>query len=172
MPIRRPTLPRPSVAPPETLFTVASASRTLPYVGRIAEDLVHDHARWREAVRGVEVAAASRRAEAGAAAADGESQVLQRRAQMLAADIQHALGELAALGIACKSIETGLLDFPAIVNGEPAHLCWQVGEPAIAWWHPRDAGFAGRRPLDGAIVAEPAPGRGVGDGGSPTAEAS
>jgi hypothetical protein len=26
-------------------------------------------------------------------------------------------------------------------------LCWQYGEPQIAYWHRAEEGFAGRRPL-------------------------
>jgi hypothetical protein len=58
-----------------------------------------------------------------------------------------ALAELAALGVECKGLDVGLVDFPAEVGGAPAYLCWQLGEPAVAWWHRPDAGFAGRRPL-------------------------
>jgi len=27
-------------------------------------------------------------------------------------------------------------------------LCWKLGEPAIAYWHTEEEGFAGRKPLD------------------------
>ncbi len=173
MPIRPPAPPPPSAAPAATTFTVERATRTLPYVGRIAEDLVRDYARWRETVRAVEIDAAGRRTRGGSAARRGasadatavaptgaavgqeETRALQREAQRLAADIQSALGELAALGVECKSMEDGLLDFPAVVDGEPAYLCWKLGESGITWWHRRDAGFGGRRPLEGATVAGP-----------------
>ena len=56
--------------------------------------------------------------------------------------------DLAALmnaGIEVKSVEDGLIDFPTHVDGVEAYWCWRAGEDAIEWWHPRDAGFAGRR---------------------------
>ncbi|MDA0364737.1 MAG: DUF2203 domain-containing protein [Chloroflexi bacterium] len=52
---------------------------------------------------------------------------------------------LLSAGIEIKSVEDGLVDFPATVDGVPAYWCWQVGESEIEWWHPRDTGFAGRR---------------------------
>ncbi len=56
--------------------------------------------------------------------------------------------DLAALtnaGIEVKSVESGLIDFPTHVDGVEAYWCWRAGEDEIEWWHPRDAGFAGRR---------------------------
>lgn len=50
-----------------------------------------------------------------------------------------------SVGVEVKSADLGLVDFPAIIEGVPAYWCWQVGEAAIEWWHPRDTGFAGRR---------------------------
>lgn len=49
--------------------------------------------------------------------------------------------------IVLRSIEDGLIDFPAEIDGGPAFLCWRLGEPRVAFWHRQDEGFAGRRPL-------------------------
>ena len=47
-----------------------------------------------------------------------------------------------------KDINIGLLDFPALRNGQEVYLCWQYGEDEIAFWHEVDAGYAGRQPID------------------------
>ncbi len=39
------------------------------------------------------------------------------------------------------------MDFPAVREGEPVYLCWQLGEAGVAHWHGLEEGFAGRRPL-------------------------
>ena len=52
------------------------------------------------------------------------------------------------LGAVVKDADTGLVDFPARIEGAEAYLCWQLGEPEIAWWHGVEEGFAGRKPLD------------------------
>src|SRR5271157_323406 len=51
-------------------------------------------------------------------------------------------------GAQVKDINTGLLDFPALRNGQEVYLCWKYGEDQIAFWHAIDAGFAGRRPIE------------------------
>ena len=50
-------------------------------------------------------------------------------------------------GLEVKDREHGLVDFPTLVDGAVAYWCWLAGEPEIAWWHPRDGGFAGRTPI-------------------------
>ncbi len=61
----------------------------------------------------------------------------------LKAEIEH----LAERNILLRDAETGLVDFPAERDGEPIYLCWLLGEDRVAWWHPIDTGFIGRRPL-------------------------
>ena len=46
-------------------------------------------------------------------------------------------------------MQLGLIDFPAELDGEIVYLCWQFGEPEVAFWHRIEDGFAGRRPLPG-----------------------
>ena len=134
---------------PKTLYTVEQANRALPYVRRIVEDLVAEHRRWSDAVRGLELLAARERADAP----DPRAEELRRLAQASAADIDAFLGELAALGVECKGYDVGLVDFPAVLDGREVFLCWRLGEPAVAHWHDHDAGYAGRRPLPGVALA-------------------
>ena len=58
------------------------------------------------------------------------------------------LAAVQAAGVEVKDPQRGLLDFPTEIEGAPAYWCWQAGEPAIEWWHPRDTGFAGRRRIE------------------------
>lgn len=137
-------------AMPRRLYTPGQANATLPYVSRIAEDIVRTYAEWQEAVRRFEEAAISSRADAP----DARATSAQSLAMRLAAEIDGYVAELAELDVQCKSPESGLIDFPAVVDGEEAWLCWQPGEPEVAWYHSRDGGFAGRRPLEGAAVMD------------------
>ena len=62
--------------------------------------------------------------------------------------IAECLRVLDDAGVQVKSLEEGLIDFPSLRDGEDVLLCWQVGEPEVAFWHGIDEGFAGRKPLD------------------------
>jgi hypothetical protein len=50
-------------------------------------------------------------------------------------------------GAQIKSLEDGLLDFPARRGAEDVLLCWQLGEAEVGYWHGLEEGFAGRKPL-------------------------
>lgn len=59
-----------------------------------------------------------------------------------------SLAEIDAIGVQIKDLETGLLDFPCLIDGETVLLCWKMGESRIEFWHTLDAGFRGRQPVD------------------------
>jgi len=48
-----------------------------------------------------------------------------------------------------KDIDSGLVDFPAIRNGQEVLLCWRQGEERIEHYHGLYDGFAGRKRLTG-----------------------
>jgi len=51
-------------------------------------------------------------------------------------------------GVVVKSIEQGLLDFPSKRFDEEVWLCWKHGETEIKFWHEKDSGFMGRKPVE------------------------
>ena len=91
--------------------------------------------------------------EDGAAPPGREAEAERLRA--LAAEITEAVERVNDLGCLVKDVDTGLVDFYALREGDPIFLCWQFGEPAISTWHGVEEGFAGRRPIEGARVPAP-----------------
>jgi len=51
-------------------------------------------------------------------------------------------------GVILRDIDRGLIDFPAIHEGQEVYLCWELGEEEVAFWHDISSGYGGRRPLD------------------------
>ena len=130
------------------MFTVEQATRTLPLVRKIVEDVVRQHRRWREAILELDLVASTARADDPPdRAAD-----LEKKAQVLARELDGYQRELDALGIQLKDRRLGLVDFPAEINGRKVLLCWRLGEPEVQYWHEIDSGFAGRRPLSPELV--------------------
>jgi hypothetical protein len=62
-------------------------------------------------------------------------------------ELSRSLSELEAVDVVLRDVERGLIDFPAIRDGEEVYLCWLLDEDQIGFWHRPDTGFAGRRPL-------------------------
>jgi len=67
--------------------------------------------------------------------------------QGLIDQMQAGVARLVEMDITLRDIQTGLIDFPALVSGRPIWLCWRLGETDVAHWHPHDEGFDTRRPL-------------------------
>ena len=139
---------RTSVRGMEKLFTVDEANRTLPLVKRIVEDLVRDHHLWEEKVRQFELATVGSSPEHP----DVIAELLQIEAQRLASDIEHYIAELNDLGVICKGMDTGLVDFRGEVDGREVFYCWRLGEPSVQYWHEVDAGFVGRQRLHPLVL--------------------
>jgi len=121
----------------------------LPLVRRIVEDLVRDHARWLDKVNEFEIATVG----ASVDHPDAMAELLQQEALRLAADIEGYVKELNDLGVECKGLDAGLVDFPGEMNGRAIYYCWKLGEPSVQYWHEARTGFAGRRPVM-AVLAE------------------
>lgn len=96
----------------------------------------------------VEAAAGEPRAGGGdAAGPDEDVRVLRLRMQGVVDQMQAGVARLVELDITLRDIESGLIDFPALVNGRQVWLCWRLGEGDVEWWHELSSGFGGRRPL-------------------------
>ncbi len=76
-----------------------------------------------------------------------DAEGLRERLEALSAEVGSIVNEITAHGVQVKDPERGLLDFPSLVDGQDALLCWHVGEERIGFWHGLEDGFAGRRPL-------------------------
>jgi len=55
--------------------------------------------------------------------------------------------ELEDMGVMVKSVDDGLLDFPSIRYDEEIWLCWKFGENKVKFWHGKEEGFMGRKPI-------------------------
>ena len=85
-------------------------------------------------------------AEAGPVVAN-DLRIMRLRMQGLIDQMAAGVARIDELGIALRDIPTGLVDFPALVNGRQIWLCWRRDEDVIHFWHELDSGFGGRRPL-------------------------
>jgi len=62
-------------------------------------------------------------------------------------ELTFGLEQLSRLDIVVRDLDAGLIDFPALRDGEEIYLCWLVDEPEVTHWHAIEAGFMGRQPL-------------------------
>ena len=55
--------------------------------------------------------------------------------------------EVEEFGILIKSLDESLVDFPSKRFNEEVWLCWKIEEEKIRFWHGKNEGFIGRKPL-------------------------
>ena len=76
---------------------------------------------------------------------EDEGRRIHLRMQGIIDQMHAAVAQLIAWDITLRDIQTGLIDFPALVSGRQVCLCWRLGEDSVEWWHELSSGFAGRR---------------------------
>jgi hypothetical protein len=121
-----------------TLFTPSGANRTLPLVKRIVGDIL------------------DRGAELRALLARRSGQEHDRRMREIEHELRDLMRELKRIGCFYKDwgFETGLVDFPARIDGREVYLCWRSDEERITWYHDIEAGFQGRQPIPQGLLEE------------------
>jgi hypothetical protein len=62
-------------------------------------------------------------------------------------NLYKAIEQLENTGVLIKSVDEGLLDFPSMRFDEEVWLCWKAGETEVKFWHSKQEGFMGRKPL-------------------------
>jgi hypothetical protein len=127
-------------------FTPEEANAALAQVRPLAERMVAHRqkmlaAQAREEELNARVAANGGHIDPGEPARAAEAVETEAKA------IAECIDEIHEVGAQVKDIDTGLLDFPWLRDGEDVLLCWHVGEDEIRYWHRVDDGFAGRTPL-------------------------
>jgi hypothetical protein len=127
------------------IFTPRQANSALPLVKAI----VHDIAELARGLRDRQERLARLGGHRGAMGEAYREELQQVQSDLERDDerMREYLQELADLGVELKDPFTGLVDFPARMNGRDVYLCWRLGEAEIGFWHELDAGFAGRQKL-------------------------
>lgn len=125
------------------LFTLAEAQETLMRLRPLLESMAKAAVDLRRMRATALVAARSAQAD-GNLVADPYEQG-EDRLKELESRITDILRACAAAGVEVKDIERGLIDFRHERDGEVVYLCYELGEEDIGWWHPLDAGYAGRQ---------------------------
>ena len=72
---------------------------------------------------------------------------LKRKLNSVVTKFYQSLEDLENTGVVVKQLDQGLLDFPAKRFDQEIWLCWKEGETEVKFWHEKDSGFMGRKPI-------------------------
>ena len=76
-----------------------------------------------------------------------EYATIKRELNSTVTKFYQSIEDLESTGVFLKGLDEGLLDFPAKRFDEEIWLCWKEGETEIKFWHEKDTGFMGRKPI-------------------------
>jgi hypothetical protein len=128
-------------------FTPREANEELAEIRPLVEQLVA-HRREQQRLHAERQELAARIAGNGGgidATTIGELEEAERSERV---EIARCVNAIHQRGVIVKDLDTGLVDFPALRDGEEILLCWRLGEDEVAYWHGLEEGFAGRKRLD------------------------
>lgn len=131
-------------------FNIEQANRFIPTLERTFGRLLQIHAQIRETH--------ARLSDAGFAPTDEEFELDPQGAsttvrndlaslRTLIDGLHEDVAGLAQAGCVVKSVDSGLVDWYAQLDGRDILLCWRLGEKSVEYWHEIDAGFSGRQPI-------------------------
>ena len=146
-----------SAVEPKKFFTVAEANQRLPLVRAIVDDIVRlfvDVQERRQRLADL-IERNPRRSQQQPSVYSEEIEHMEADLQADMERWQGFVGELAELGVDLKDPAVGLVDFPTLVEGQEACLCWKFGEPDVGFWHYLNAGFRGRKPVADLLPCSP-----------------
>lgn len=113
-------------------FTPKEARKALPLVKRIVRDILNTAYETKMI------------SDSLGGRFEGNSQIARLKEK-----IHEYIKELEELGCFFKdwNFEIGIVDFPAIINGEEVFLCWRSDEEDIKYYHSLTEGYLGRKPI-------------------------
>ena len=131
-----------------TLYTPQTANKALPEVKRMFANIVAQKNRIVALNEELQITIES----------GGQFERFIKKKQELniaVSNLYKAIEQLEGTGVVIKDVDQGLLDFPSKRFDEEVWLCWKAGEDEIKFWHAKDEGFMGRKPLESTGVIEP-----------------
>lgn len=129
-------------------FTLEEANRLLSRLAPILEQLIT--ARREIGAKQHKMEGLRAHVRGNGATAEGRAFAkLKEELESMAQELRQGIERIHAFGCLVKDLDTGLIDFPALRQGQEVFLCWKLGEERIGFWHTPEEGFSGRKPLGG-----------------------
>ncbi len=113
-------------------FTLSEANKMLPLVKSIIKDILQTSARMKRIIIN-----------------NPDDYLETKEFNLLKNELNKYLNELEELGCFYKdwNFTIGLVDFPAIIDGEEVFLCWRGDEEQIQYYHKMNENYSLRKPL-------------------------
>jgi hypothetical protein len=130
------------MAAPRRSYTIEEANALMPQVRSVLLQLAVEQRRMDT----VHSEMHRHLAGNGDPASAAQASRLEQETADIAEGMRTLVTLLEGLGVQLRDTEMGLVDFPGERDGRQVWLCWRLSDPAVAFWHGTDEGYATRRP--------------------------
>ena len=132
----------------EKYFNRKEAEELLPTIGQFLEDARQQKRTLDSITAEISHATARIMMLGGSLPPFAELNRKKSQCDKVTEQLAQTIDEIQQTGCLVKDLDSGLVDFPSLREGEEVYLCWKLGEAHIGYWHGIEEGFAGRKPLD------------------------
>ena len=132
----------------EKFFNVEEAELLLPAVEKLLRSAIESKKHLEEADQALTDARQHIMNQGGSLPDRSLLVRLGQQREKSVGQLQETLQEIGSSGVLVKDLDTGLIDFPCLLNDQEVYLCWKLGEGHIEFWHHVEDGFAGRKKVD------------------------
>jgi hypothetical protein len=130
------------------LFTLSEANEMLPQLLEELQELQALTNKLEEQYLKLEKQKAIQRRSGGLSSVENDPYFeIESRIDFMRMEAELLIENFARKGVQLKMIHPGLIDFPAVLNGEDILICWKQGEERITHYHGLHDGFIGRKLL-------------------------
>jgi len=131
----------------QSLFTVESATRTLPLVGAIAGDALRLYEKIVDRRERLEALREKHPLKIETDLYAEELTQIEKDLERDGRELERFLTELDDLGVASRNAIFGAVSFPSMLDDRLVELCWMLGDKEVGHFHEVGDGPDDRRPL-------------------------
>jgi len=126
-------------APIRRFFTPSQANEALVLVRKIVADITDGYGRIGDLQEAMEAARQAGRYD--------RADQISRQTLDVMESLQGCAQELDDVGAELEDWVLGIVGFPCIAGAREVVLCWQEGDPEVAYWHEVNSGCSARKPV-------------------------
>jgi hypothetical protein len=133
---------------PQTVFSIEQARSMLPLLRLIVTDISLSHRELTERRSNLRRMLRNHQGKSRFQAYDQEIVEIQNDLKSDAAHLDDYISELEQLGVILRSAHEGIVDFPTVIEEQPAYFTWHMEQPDVTEFHWAGESTADRRPLE------------------------
>lgn len=129
------------------LFTIEQARAMLPLLRLIVTDIALSHRELTERKSNLRRMVRRSEGQARFQMYNAEISEIQEDLKSESVHLDDYVSELERLGVVLRSAHDGIVDFPAMIDDQPAFYTWQMDQPDVVDFHWAAESTADRKPI-------------------------